>query len=230
MRVVLRRWKSHARYAVRKSGISVFLFFSVIIVILIFMIHSFEKHIVPAVITMAEDQAETAVVVMVDEVIAECDELNNLVYDDIIEVSRHENGEIATVSARTVMLNRIRSRLSVGMNKKLDSFNETHINVPLGGLLGFKFLSGAGIKIPVSFTPYGTAYADFKSSVEENSINRTYHKIYIEASATITIFAPLFNETLTVKTKVPIAETVISGDVPDSYFDIDGLVNNEGQN
>ena len=116
------------------------------------------------------------------------------------------------------------------MNRKFDKFCETEIKIPLGGLAGFRILSGIGVSVPVRFTPFGTAYADFKSSVEGVGINRTYHKIYIEASATVSIFIPMHQEVLTVKTQVPIAETVISGEVPDTYLNIDGLVNNEGTN
>ncbi len=226
MKVVLRRWKSHAGYSMRRKRIDTIIIFILVASIIGLFFRYFEKAVVPAVLIMAEDQAETDVVVLIDKTISECRELDSLSYDDIIEVTKNENDEIVSVSAKTVKLNSIRSELSMNMNSKLDKISTTTVFVPLGMLLGFRILSGVGIRIPVRVVPYGTAYADFGSSFDGQDINRTIHSVYLEASATVSILVPFESETLTVNTRIPIAETVITGEVPESYVNIDGLVRN----
>lgn len=227
---MLRRWKSHAKYTLdRKNTYNVIIILLILCIIGLFVIF-FESVIVPAIIEMAEDQAETQVVMALDQSISECDELNNITYDDIIHITYDENSEPKSVSAYTVKLNKIRSELSVAMNKKLDVIQKTTVFIPLGTILGFRFLSGFGIRVPVDFVPYGTAYADFYSSFEGHDINRTIHRIYLTASASVNILVPFDISPLTVETEIPIAETILSGNVPESFINIDGLVKHEKQN
>lgn len=187
----------------------------------------FVKGVVPQIIDMAEDNAETDVVLIIDEAVYGCEELENLKYDDIITVVYDNNNQVTAVSANEIKLNKIRSSLSREMNIKMNNLTETKVYVPLGMLLGSKLFSGNGIRIPFKSEPYGTAYADFESDFESTDINRTIHRINLIASASVAIVLPFGGNTLKVEKKIPIAETIIAGEIPKAYADIDGLVKHE---
>lgn len=227
MTVFYRRWKSHTKYSMQRRKID-----NIIIILLLFAVigiylRYFQLRVAPVIINMAEDQAETAVVIMIDEAVSECSELDKISYDDIIDITYNEADEPMALSAHTVKLNKIRSELSIEMNRKLDTLTKTTVNIPFGTILGLKTLSGFGIRIPVEFVPYGTAYAEFLSAFDGYDINRTIHKVYIRATASINILVPFNTKPLTVNTDIPIVETIISGSVPESLINIDGLVNHE---
>ena len=54
---------------------------------------------------------------------------------------------------------------------------------------------------------------------EEAGINQTRHRIFLEIAASIQIVQPLLSSTITVKTDVPLAETIIIGNVPQAILD-----------
>lgn len=230
MKVILRRWKSHAGYTMQRKRINKFVVPVLVSAIVIMFSRLFLKGVVPQIVDMAEDNAETDVVLIIDDAIYGCKELENLRYEDIISVSYDESNQVTAVYANEVRLNRIRSALSREMNDKMNELNETKVYVPIGMLLGSKLFSGAGVRIPFKSEPYGTAYADFESSFESADINRTIHRINLVASASVAIVLPFGGNTLKVEKKVPIAETIIAGQVPNAYADINGLVKNETKN
>ena len=230
MKVILRRWKSHAGYSIGRKRINVFIIPLLICAIIVLFSRLFVKGVIPQIIDMAEDNAETDVVLLIDDAVYDCKELENLKYEDIISVSYDEQGQVTSVSANEVKLNKIRSALSRSMNERMNRLNETKVYVPLGMFLGSKLFLGTGVRIPFKSEPYGTAYADFKSSFEGVEINRTVHRISLVASASIAIILPFGGNTLKVEKEIPIAETIIAGQVPKAYADIDGLVKNEGKN
>ena len=212
MKVILRRWKAHAGYSIGRKRINTFIVPLLVCAAVVLFSRLFVKGVIPQIIDMAQDNAE------------------NLKYEDIISVSYDNQGQVTSVFANEVKLNKIRSALSRSMNESMNRLNETEVYVPLGMFLGSKLFSGMGVRIPFKSEPYGTAYADFKSSFEGVEINRTVHKISLVASASIAIILPFGGNTLKVEKEIPIAETIIAGQVPKAYADINGLVKNEGKN
>ena len=61
---------------------------------------------------------------------------------------------------------------------------------------------------------------DFKTDFESSGINQTRHKIYLEAKTQVKVIVPLTTSIKEVKAQIPISETVIIGDVPNSYVNI----------
>lgn len=230
MKVILRRWKAHAGYSIGRKRINTFIVPLLVCAAVVLFSRLFVKGVIPQIIDMAQDNAETDVVLLIDDAVYSCKELENLKYEDIISVSYDNQGQVTSVFANEVKLNKIRSALSRSMNESMNRLNETEVYVPLGMFLGSKLFSGMGVRIPFKSEPYGTAYADFKSSFEGVEINRTVHRISLVASASIAIILPFGGNTLKVEKEIPIAETIIAGQVPKAYADIDGLVKNEGKN
>ena len=53
-------------------------------------------------------------------------------------------------------------------------------------------------------------------------INQTKHRITCTVSANLTVITPSFTENINVKCEYLIAETVIIGEIPDSYTNVNG--------
>jgi hypothetical protein len=52
---------------------------------------------------------------------------------------------------------------------------------------------------------------------DQAGINQTRHLVYFNVDSKIKIAVPFINEEIKVSTTVPIAETIIVGEVPDTY-------------
>ena len=82
-------------------------------------------------------------------------------------------------------------------------------------------MSGWGPNIKVKIIPVGSVSINFSDEFKQAGINQTRHKIYMEMQTQVRIVVPLGSDIINVATKVPITETIIIGDVPDTYVNVD---------
>lgn len=82
--------------------------------------------------------------------------------------------------------------------------------------------TGVGRDVPVHLIPLGSANANFVSVFTNAGINQTRHQILIETGVELSVLAPGSESTVNVTSQISIAETVLIGNVPNSYTYIDG--------
>ncbi len=69
----------------------------------------------------------------------------------------------------------------------------------------------------------GTVETDLRSEFKEAGINQTLHRIYLEVKCNVTILTPYETITETITNQVLLTEGVIIGDIPDTYYNLEGL-------
>ena len=94
---------------------------------------------------------------------------------------------------------------------------------PIGTLTGSELLHGRGPEVPLRVTLAGNAAADFESQFESAGINQTKHRITLKIHLQLYTFIPGINRTVDVDTDIPVAETVIVGEVPDIIANLSSL-------
>lgn len=69
----------------------------------------------------------------------------------------------------------------------------------------------------------GTVETDLRSEFKEAGINQTLHRIYLEVRCNVSILTPYdtINETIT--NQVLLTEGLIIGNIPDTYYSLQGL-------
>ena len=77
-----------------------------------------------------------------------------------------------------------------------------------------------GPKITVKMQQVGNIVTSYESIFESAGINQTRHTIYLEAKTQVKVVIPLTTSTKEVKSQIPICETIIVGDVPQSYVNV----------
>lgn len=77
----------------------------------------------------------------------------------------------------------------------------------------------------IRISTIGNVKTDLKSEFEAQGINQTIHRIYLQVDCEISILTPFNNITQGVSNQVLIAENVIVGKIPSSYYNLDGLEN-----
>ena len=90
--------------------------------------------------------------------------------------------------------------------------------MPVGSLTGISLFSGRGFSLPVEVVAVGSAHGDFQSQFTSAGINQTRHRILLEVTVSVEILLPGETMQTEICPQVPIAETVIVGQVPDTYL------------
>lgn len=73
----------------------------------------------------------------------------------------------------------------------------------------------------VKVVPVGSVSSEFVTEFRTAGINQTRHKVYIRIRANMRIVIPTGAREVEVVAQVPVAETVIVGQVPQSYVNVD---------
>lgn len=142
-------------------------------------------------------------------------------YQDLVRFEKDQFGQILAVQTDVVKVNTMKSRMIARVSQKLNDASAATIRIPLGNATGMDLLYGRGPKIPLRMIPLGSANADFVSVFTNAGINQTRHQVVIEAEVELNVLAPGSETTLTVSSQISVAETVLIGNVPDSYTYLD---------
>ena len=92
-----------------------------------------------------------------------------------------------------------------------------------GSFTGYKLLSGKGPGVPIRISSIGNVETDLRSEFTAQGINQTLHRVYLEVECEISILTPFENITEKIINQVLIAENVIVGKIPNTYYNLNGL-------
>ena len=173
----------------------------------------------PIILRMAEARASQLAVEALNQAV---DEVmgNSVTYSDLVLVSFDEGGRLSMLQANTMKMNDIASAAALVAQRNLGALAEQGVSIPLGAALGVSLFSGAGPLINVSVVPVGSVTTSFATSFESAGINQTRHEISLQASVRMRIIIPTGADSVTVDTLVPIAESIIVGQVPSTYVNV----------
>lgn len=148
-------------------------------------------------------------------------------YSDLMNTKLDSEGKITMIQANTIMMNKIASDVALQIQDELKQVKTTTSYIPIGTALGSPILAKYGPQLKVSIEPIGTVSVDFKTNFESSGINQSRHSIYLQAKTQVKVVIPLTTTTKEVKAQIPICETIIVGDVPNSYVNIpdNGVIN-----
>lgn len=141
-------------------------------------------------------------------------------YRDIIFIDKDNRGNIVMLQANTVILNQIIART---VNAVIDGTKELEantVNIAVGQVTGSIFLAAYGPQIKVRIIPTRQVNVVIENKFEQAGINQTRHLIYFKINTIIKIAVPMVEKDLDVSTTIPLADTIIVGDVPQTYVNL----------
>jgi len=172
----------------------------------------------PVIEKMAVSSAVNRVSEAVSSAVADCVIERQLGYDDFITLEKDEEGRISSLTGSVISLSQLKRDLVNDLIGKLDGLKEEEFGIPLGTLTGWIIFSGKGPMIQMELLSVGDVTVETRHEFEDAGINQTLHQIYLDVSSTIYLMIPgelLSRETVS---SVCVAETVIIGEVPDTYL------------
>ena len=82
-----------------------------------------------------------------------------------------------------------------------------------------------GLKSLLKLYCIGRVDVKFKSSFENAGINQTRHRIYLDITTNIKSIIPVCTQDQNCINEIMIAETIIVGDIPQTYYNLEGVEN-----
>lgn len=165
--------------------------------------------------------AVTRVSNMVGRVVMEAvsDAVNSgeIQYNDLISLEKDADGGIAALQSNMAEFNRLQSAITKDILDRLGQVSEMDLTIPLGTLTGSALLVGRGPSLSVRMQSLGSCSAHFENQFDQAGINQTTHRIILCVEVNMSILLPGFQTSTQVNASFSVAETVIVGDVPESY-------------
>ncbi len=181
-----------------------------------------ERALRPMLAAAARYQVRSQVTAAVEQWAARDLQERGVDYSDFVTITRNEAGEITALSADMARLNLLRAELSAHLLERLED-SQLELTVPVGSLLPLEPTWARGPELHLRALALGTASAEFESEFTSAGINQTRHRLWLELSVPVTVLLPGGGEELTVDSRLCVAETVIVGQVPQTWFQTGGL-------
>ena len=190
----------------------------------------------PAIKNVAAYQAEQMCTRVINDAVTEVLAQSGLTYDQLVHIERDESGRIVAVQADVVTINSLKARISSRVAATISERNMSEIAIPIGTFTDTDFLTGRGPKVT-----FKVQFANALTSVIRNNfisagINQTRHQIMLDIKTKVFAMAPGHRVSTEVTTNFLLAETIIVGDVPDAFTNVEetkgselsGIINDYG--
>lgn len=197
------------------------LFFLTLVLVIIICISIMHYNVFPIVQELSATNAHYIALKITNDAVYK--RIKDVTYQSLVTLEKNENGKIMAINANVMEMNKIATEISSEIQTKLEQSEESSVTLPLGSVLGSHLLSAYGPKFSLKIIPLGNVEVNFNSTFEEAGINQTRHRISIEILTTVNVIAPIYTSTESYRNEILVAETIIVGDTPSSYYHINGI-------
>ena len=213
--------KSHKSRRKIKKTMPVISIFSVAI-ITCFSIWNFVN---PMFETLCKDKAKSVATIITNEETTKMMEKYN--YDTFFTIQKDEKGNIQMINANVLKINQVTSDIALSIQKELDKNEKNKIYIYSGAITGIRFLSGAGPKILLKIASVGNIDTELRSEFISQGVNQTLHRVYLDIKTNVSILSSFKTIESTIENQVLIAEHVIIGEIPSTYYNFKSIDNGE---
>jgi sporulation protein YunB len=182
-------------------------------------------HLRPIMTQMARVQVDQLASRVINEAIVSRITEEGVTYGSLVYFEKDIYGQITALKTDVISINRLKADITEEVLSSLERADTSKLSIPFGNLISSDLLSGRGPRIPLKIVPLGTVSSSFSNQFSAAGINQTRHQIMMDIEVDISILLPGYRTGTQVGTQVSIAETVIVGAVPDSYFQMDDIFN-----
>lgn len=175
-----------------------------------------------AILELAETQLRNSTSDLINDAIDKQIELGNIQYDRMVYFEKDLDGKITALKTNMSEVNRLKTDILDIINDEILALDTSDLGIPIGSLIFPEIFSGKGFQIPVLIHSIRNSDASFSSSFTEAGINQTLQQLTLEVIVDVTILVLGQTDSFTVSSHVVVAETVIVGQVPNTFFNTGG--------
>ncbi|MBR0428130.1 MAG: sporulation protein YunB [Clostridia bacterium] len=194
--------------------------FALVIFIAIITCFSVWNFIDPIFETLCEDKAKAVATLITNE------ETTNIMkkynYDTFFTIEKDEKGNVQMINANVLKINEVTSDIAINIQNRLDESLKNTVYISSGAITGVRFLSGFGPRITLRISSSGIVDTDLRSEFISQGVNQTMHRVYLDIKTNVNILTSFKTIQKTIENQVLIAENVIVGDIPNTYYNFEG--------
>lgn len=171
---------------------------------------------------LAQTQIENTTSDLINDAIDEQIENGNIQYDRIVYFEKDLNGRITALKTNMSEVNRLKTAILNLINDEILALDTADIGIPIGSLFLPELLAGKGPSIPIHILSIRNSDATFTSNFEEAGINQTLQQLNMQVCVDVSVLVLGRTNNFTVSSQVVVAETIIVGQVPETFLQTGG--------
>ena len=179
---------------------------------------------------LAETQVKNTTSDLTNDAIAKQIADGIIQYDRIVFFEKDLEGRITALKTNMSEVNRLKTDILNIINDEILALDTSDIGIPMGSLFFPEIFSGKGPAIPVHILSIRNSDAAFSSNFVQAGINQTLHQLTMVVSVDVAVLVLGQTGSFTVTSEVVVAETVIVGDVPNTFLQTGGNYEPEREN
>lgn len=199
----------------------------IIIIIAIFTFYIMVKSIEPIFETSCQQKVISIATNIINTKSSEVLEKHN--YEDMVTITKGEN-ETNTLITNVAIINKIASDIAIEIEKEFVKLENDEVEIPIGALTGNKYFAGMGPGIKIKIITGGNVKTELKTEFISKGINQTIYRVYLNINCSSKVLSSYKTIEQDIKSQVLLVETVIVGEVPETYYNLDGMTGDDTLN
>lgn len=171
---------------------------------------------------LSETQVRNSTSDLINDAISRQIASGNIRYERIVYFEKDLEGKITALKTNMTEVNRLKTDILNLINDEILALDTTDMAIPVGSLIFPEFFSGRGPGIPIQILSIRNSDGSFKSYFSEAGINQTLQQLTMDVSVDVSVLVLGRTESFTVSSQVVVAETIIVGQVPNTYLQTGG--------
>lgn len=196
--------------------------FAFVLLILAVILLLFRSKYYETIRNLAETQVRNATSDLINDAIDRQIENGTIQYDRIVYFEKDLNGRITALKTNMSEVNRLKTDILNLINDEILALDTTDLGIPVGSLFLPELFSGKGPDIPIHILSIRNSDASFSSYFTEAGINQTLQQLTMDVSVDVAVLVLGRTNNFTVSSQVVVAETVIVGQVPETFLQTGG--------
>lgn len=175
-----------------------------------------------AITVLAETQIRNATSDLINDAIDRQIDNDHIQYDRMVYFEKDLDGRITALKTNMSEVNRLKTDILNLINDEILAMDTSDLGIPIGSFLMPEVFSGRGPCIPVQILSIRNSDASFTSSFSEAGINQTLQQMNLIVCVDVSVLVLGKTNYFSVSSQVVVAETIIVGQVPNTYLDTGG--------
>ena len=177
----------------------------------------------PVVRDLAKAEVNAVLTDMINKAVMETLDEQQVSYDEMVFFEKDEQGRVSALRTNAALLNGLRASIENKVLSYSENTQSVKVTVPMGAVAGANVFAEAGPTVNVKMSTAKEINGSFVSRFSETAINQSIHRLVFSGQISCTLLYPGENDHIDVDFSVVAAETVIVGDVPESYTYFSGV-------
>ena len=190
----------------------------ILLIIFVGMLLLFRLRYSNVILNLAKTKVVNSTSDLINDAVAQQIASENIQYERIVYFEKDINGKITALKTNIAEVNRIKTDTLNVINDEILEVDQSDLGIPLGSLFLPEVLSGKGPQVPVKILSIRNSDGYFESSFIQAGINQTLHQVHMFVLVDVAVLVLGRTMIFKVESDVVVAETIIVGDVPDTFF------------